>query len=291
MRRCPICAVLRATQDDSVCPSCDFRPATVDGFEAYAPEMAHGGAGFKASYFAELAHLEEANFWFRGRNDIIEWALKKYVPALQSFLEIGCGTGYVLSMVGRRFPAAQIVGSEVFTAGLPFAAQRVAAAQFLQMDARRIPYEDEFEVIGAFDVLEHIEEDQCVMEQVHGALRRKGHLVLTVPQHPWLWSAADEHACHVRRYTAHELHAKLDAAGFDIRFSTSFVSLLLPAMMASRLKKSPEGSAVDPAAEFKLPQWLNSLFFAAMKVEGGLIKAGLKFPLGGSRLVVAQRRG
>lgn len=291
MRRCPVCDARHATQDGSVCPACGFRPAMVDGFEAYAPDLAHGGGGFKASYFAELARLEAANFWFRGRNDIIDWALNKHVPGLQSFLEIGCGTGYVLSMVGRRFPAARVVGSEVFTAGLPFAAQRLPAAQFVQMDARRIPFEDEFDAVGAFDVLEHIEEDHTVLEQVRRALRPNGHLVLTVPQHPWLWSAADEHACHVRRYTAQEVHGKLEAAGFDIRHSTSFVSLLLPAMMASRLKKAPKDQAVDPAAEFKLPAWMNSSFHAVMKSEAGLIKAGVKFPLGGSRLVVAQRRG
>jgi hypothetical protein len=52
--------------------------AAVDGFIAYAPELAHEGGGFDATYFPVLVGLEEANFWFRARNELILWALEKY---------------------------------------------------------------------------------------------------------------------------------------------------------------------------------------------------------------------
>ena len=55
--------------------------------------------GFKHHYFKELAELEAGNFWFRARNKLILWALNKYSQELQSFLEIGCGTGFVISAV------------------------------------------------------------------------------------------------------------------------------------------------------------------------------------------------
>ncbi|WP_218831577.1 class I SAM-dependent methyltransferase [Bordetella genomosp. 9] len=260
----------------------------MDGFDAYAPELAHGGGGFEASYFSELAALEDGYFWFEARNRLIIWAMRKYVPGLRAFLEVGCGTGYVLAGLAREFPQSRLYGSEIFTEGLGFAARRVPRASFMQVDARRMPFCDEFDAIGAFDVLEHIEEDSEVLAQLHNALLPGGHLLVTVPQHQWLWSAADERARHVRRYSATDMHAKLRAAGFDIRLSTSFVSLLLPVMYLARALNKKANP--DPAKEFKLSRHVNAAFYAVMSAELRLIRANVRFPIGGSRLIVARKQ-
>lgn len=287
MKRCPTC---NTNYDSSIinCSNCGFEPAVIDGFKCYAPQYSHEGGGFKASYFADLVRFEENNFWFRARNKLILWMLKHNCPDLVSFLEIGCGTGYVLSGVADQFPNAKLSGSEIFFDGLGFAAARLPTTDLMQMDARDIPFHEEFEAIGAFDVLEHIEEDDRVLKQVHEALIPSGFLVLTVPQHKWLWSATDEHACHVRRYTAPELHRKIESAGFNIIRSTSFVTTLLPAMMASRML--PE-KVFDAASEFKISPWLNAVFYALLVAEIAAIKLGISFPIGGSRIVVAQKTG
>lgn len=163
--------------------------------------------------------------------------LNKYSPKFSTFLEIGCGKGYVLADVAKSFPEANIFGSEIFVQGLSFAKERVPGANLMQMDARNIPFANEFDVIGAFDVLEHIAEDELVIQQVYGALSPDGLFILSVPQHMWLWSPTDEQACHVRRYTNKDLKHKLERAGFKILRSTSFVSFLLPAMLLARLQK------------------------------------------------------
>jgi SAM-dependent methyltransferase len=261
------------------------------GFPSYAPEFAEGGGGFKSSYFSELAGLEAQNFWFRSRNQLILWALDKYCKDLQSFLEIGCGTGFVLSGVSQQFPSATLLGSEIFTAGLGYAAARLPSVEFIQMDARNIPYRDEFDVIGAFDVLEHIDDDEKVLCEVRAALKGHGCLILTVPQHAWLWSSVDDYACHLRRYAAPDLRKILESAGFEVVRSTSFVSLLLPAMLLSRIKQRRAQSRIAPTDELKLPRGLNALFYKVMQAELALIKSGINLPIGGSRLVVAKRRG
>lgn len=259
---------------------------------SYAPEYARGGGGFKANYYAELARLEGANFWFRARNALILWAIRKYCASFESFLEIGCGTAYVLSGVAGAFPHARLRGSEIFVAGLEFAAERLPSADFMQMDAREIPFRDEFDVVGAFDVLEHIEEDERVLAQVYAALKPGGCLLLTVPQHPWLWSAADAYACHVRRYRPTELHRKMKNAGFEVRRSTSFVTALLPALMASRLARTNAvGQKFDPLAEFNISFWLNAMLEKVLAFERGLIRVGMNLPVGGSRLIVARKPG
>lgn len=272
------------------CPACGDDPARIDGFVAFAPDFARAGGGFKADYYDDLARLEGENFWFRARNALILWALHKYQPGFRSMLEIGCGTAYVLSGVAQAFPDARLVGSEIFVAGLGFAAKRLPSAEFVQMDARAIPFEEEFDVVGAFDVIEHIEEDERVLAQAHAALKPGGCVVLTVPQHPWLWSASDAYACHVRRYRAAELHRKVREAGFELLRSTSFVTALMPALVVSRLRTRKTAlEAFDPLAEFAIPRRINALLERILSWEGASIRAGLSFPVGGSRLVVAKK--
>ncbi len=284
---CPGCGRL-SPQPFMSCLYCQYTLPMIDGFPAWAPELAHQSPGFEADYFEVLASLEASNFWFRARNKLILWALATYFPRARRLLEVGCGTGFVLSGIATAFPHLALVGSEVFTAGLAFAKARVPHASLVQLDARRIPYRDEFDVVCAFDVIEHIDDDEAVLSNLAAAVRPAGGLLISVPQHRWLWSAADDYAHHVRRYTARDLHAKVEAAGFQILRSTSFVSLLLPAMLASRRRKAK--TPFDPLAEFRLSAGANRLLERLLDGERALIRAGLNFPLGGSRLIVAEKR-
>jgi SAM-dependent methyltransferase len=247
--------------------------------------------GFKTHYFKELAELEAGNFWFRSRNRIILWALHRYAPAMKSFLEIGCGTGFVISGISKRFPEVKLFGSEYSEEGLAYARRRVPNAEFMQMDARCIPYESELDAIGAFDVLEHIEEDEAVLQQIYKALKPDGFVFITVPQHRWLWSGVDEYACHVRRYDADELHEKFFMAGFEVIQSASFVSMLLPAMYLSRLlNRKKMNVSMDAMIELRINPLLNKTFEWFLNVELALMRIGISLPVGGSILLVAHKR-
>lgn len=288
MKVCPKCQQKFAASDWT-CAACSHIPSRVHGYVTLAPDLAEGGAGFCPEIFERLAALEAENFWFRARNRLIVWALKQHFQTIEKYLEIGCGTGFVLSGIAQKFPEARLVGSEVFSIGLPYAASRAKTAELIQMDARKIPYFEEFDVIGAFDVLEHIKEDEAVLAAMLYSLRPGGGVAITVPQHPWLWSSADENACHVRRYKVDEMRLKLLRAGFKIEFETSFVSLLLPAMLASRLIKKYLSDQDNSLPELSLPSWLNRTFENVMNIEHFLIRKGLHFKLGGSRLLIASK--
>jgi|SRR5579871_360647 len=269
------------------CPRCGSLPEVIEGRIALAPELASGNDGFEAGYFERLAQMEAGHFWFEGRNELILWAIAEHFPRMHSMLEIGCGTGFVLRAVRQRFPDARLAGSEIFGAGLRFASERIPDGELFQMDARRIPFREEFDVIGAFDVLEHIDQDEEVLQQMHQAVRPGGGIVLTVPQHPRLWSASDDYAFHKRRYTRSELVSKVRRAGFQPVLVTSFVSLLLPLMLASRVRSKFSRKQFDPEAEFRLNRVLNCCFLSTMRLERQLIRA-ISLPAGGSLLVVAK---
>jgi SAM-dependent methyltransferase len=291
LRRCPGCGQpLAAAGWD--CGGCGYSAPRRAGFVALAPQLAAQAQGFDPALFAGLAGLEARNFWFRARNRLILWALRRHVPDLAGFLEVGCGTGFVLQGIAAAFPRARLVATEAETEGLQFAAARVPQAQFLQLDARRMPFEREFDAIGAFDVIEHIAEDETVLAQMHQALIPGGHLLLTVPQHRFLWSEYDVRAHHVRRYTRPELRGKLERAGYRIVRMTSFVSLLLPLMMLSRMKPRARGEGggnYDPLAELRIGGAANAVLERVLDAEQLLIRAGLSLPAGGSLLAVAQR--
>lgn len=287
MNRCPRC---EAGCSPDGCSRCGFQPETIDGFVAYAPDLARNSPGFDPEHFRFLAELEAGNFWFQARNRLILWALEKCGIRPRDYLEVGCGTGFVLSAVADAHPEARISGSEIFVDGLSIAARRVPRATFFQMDAQAVPFAEAFDAIGAYDVVEHIDKDELVLGQLHLALRPGGAILLTVPQHAWLWSVQDDWAHHVRRYAPGELEDKLAAAGFKVQLSTSFVSLLMPALVASRLSRRKKNAGdSDPFAEFRIPSWLNRTLLAVMGIERALIRIGLRFPVGGSRLVVARK--
>lgn len=240
---------------------------------------------FKAEFFADLYEMESDNFWFRGRNKIIVWALNKYFSKPGNYLEVGCGTGYVLAHVKARCQQFNVSGSELFEEGLSFARKRMPDVNLFRLDARKMPFTQEYDVIGSFDVLEHIEEDEKVLSELWRATKHG--LILTVPQHQFLWSAVDELGGHKRRYSAVELRAKLEKAGFTIVRMTSFVSLLLPLFVLSRLKKRNQRTL--DKSEFDMPVLLNRSLEVVLDIERWLLKSGINLPMGGSLLVIATK--
>jgi SAM-dependent methyltransferase len=238
--------------------------------------------GFEAARFAALAAVEARHFWFRSRAVLIVRALRWHFPRARSMLEIGCGTGNVLAALSQT-GLERVVGAEGHPEGLMFAARRAPRAELVQFDVRRIPYREEFDVVGAFDVIEHIDDDQAVLREMFAACRSGGGIILTVPQHAWLWSSRDEFAQHRRRYSRRELLAKVAAAGFVRPWATSFVSLLLPLMALSRRRKNV------PTTELEVGPLANRALGAVMTLERALIGAGVRLPAGGSLLVVAHK--
>jgi SAM-dependent methyltransferase len=244
--------------------------------------------GYEAGIFATLAETEDRSFWFRARNRLIVQLAAEFSRPGDRYLEIGCGTGYVLEALVRDC-GLEATGSELFAEGLEFARSRVPSAGFAELDARSMPYEEAFDLAGAFDVIEHIDDDVGVLRGLHRALRPGGVLLLTVPQHPGLWSAADDYAHHVRRYRRRELVERVEAAGFEVLRTTSFVVSLLPAMALSRWRGRRSPRPYDPVAELVPPGPVNRLLEAMLDGERRLIARGIDFPAGGS-LVLAGRR-
>jgi SAM-dependent methyltransferase len=288
MKKCLQCKEL-FKKPDWKCPRCGFGPEFRGRLPLFAPELSLKNDGFDEDDFELLNKIEDGHFWFRSRNQLILWALRKYFPDAESFFEIGCGNGFVLSGVEKENPLLELYGSEIYESALANAEKRLKNARFFQMDARNIPFAEEFDVVGAFDVLEHIQDDEAVLAQMHQAVRKGGGILLSVPQHKFLWSDSDKFSFHVRRYEARELAEKVEKAGFQVVLTTSFVSLLLPFMLVSRWLSKGKIKETGPKVELEMNPALNILFKRVLDLERLFIKWGLRSPWGGSLLMAARK--
>jgi SAM-dependent methyltransferase len=270
-----------------------FSGQVIDGITCYAPELADSFDGYPEEGFDLTVQVEEQSFWCRSRNRILRRVLQRYGPKHHAkMLEIGCGTGTVLRAL-TDVQNLHLTGSEIYLAGLRQAKRRLPGVEFIQVDARRLPFVNEFDIIGAFDVIEHIDEDEQVLANLWQGLVANGLLLVTVPQHPWMWSRLDELVHHQRRYTRRDLRDKLQRAGFDVLRMTSFVTSLFPLMVAQRAI-SRARPVTDAAAaldsEVRFSPFTNACFDAVMRVDETLIRCGASLPFGGTLLAVARKR-
>ncbi len=256
-----------------------------------------GNGGYDPSFFDQLALVEDRHFWFCARNRLIFELAKKVSSTLQSgnlILEVGSGNGNVLRVLRKACPQATVVGLELWFDGLRHA-QRRSAGLLVQGDVRNCPFGKTFDVVGLFDVLEHVAEERETLASLWTLLAPGGTLLLTVPAHQSLWSYFDVAARHCRRYSAQDLRQKLTDAGFQVEFLSQFMASIFPMVwifrkMRGRGKDSDSASARPQAsAEFRLVPVLNQMLTALLTLEARWIAGGHRLPIGTSLVVVARR--
>jgi len=284
VKRCVRCQK-RFNAETWTCPECCFEPEDEAGVPVFAPRLADGDGSDADYIFEQLSDAQSWHFWFVRRAALLSWAVHEYFPGAQSFLEVGCGTGGVAAAIARAIPSLRVTAVDARLDGLAYAKRRAPALDIIQCDARELPFDSEFDIAGAFDVIEHIDDDVAALAAVRDVVKPGGCVLITVPQHPWLWSAVDEFSHHRRRYTRAELRAKLAAAGLEIVRMTSFVTTGLPILLVSR--RLPR--RFDVNREFRISAPANKLLGWLLAAEHWLIAAGVSLPAGTSLLAVARR--
>ncbi|MEO6365897.1 MAG: class I SAM-dependent methyltransferase [Luteimonas sp.] len=271
----------------------------VQGVKCYSPNQAESYTDYPDDGFDVTDKMEEDSFWVRSRNRLLTSIIFRHAGEFKAprFLEVGCGTGeFIRELVADRRLA--ITGSEIYLKGLLYAKKKLPSVDFIQYDAAHGLLPDTFDMIAAFDVIEHIDDDVAAITNISRMLAPGGYFIVTVPQHMFLWSRLDEIVMHKRRYSRRELVGKLRAQGFEITTVTSFLFALFPLMMVARLRDRPTGDAVpadgaavdsDLESRVSFPTALNWIFDKIMRVDEALIRWGVSLPVGGSLLVVARK--
>ena len=180
-----------------------------------------------------MAEQEQSHWWFTGRRQIIAALIDRevHLPQGARILEAGCGTGGNLAMLGR------LGKLEAFE--FDPEARRLAERQGFPISFGALPHQiaepdNAYDLVGLFDVLEHIEDDIGSLRSLGDKLRSDGTLLITVPAMPWLWSSHDETHHHFRRYTKNSLTRAIEAAGLEPIKVGYFNTVLFPLAIAQR---------------------------------------------------------
>jgi SAM-dependent methyltransferase len=222
----------------------------------------------------KLAALEDRHWWYRERRHLLDRAIAR-LPAGRA-LDVGAAGGGNTRVLRAR--GWQATALEYGEDGAAVAAER--GLDVMRADATRLPLPDtSVDLVVAFDVLEHIEDDHAAVQEVHRVLAPGGTYLVAVPADPRLWSSHDEAVGHVRRYTRTSLVDLLTSEGFTIESVRSWMVLLRPAVAVRRRRE--HGSDLD-----EVPTWLNLAL-------GGVVAAERWLPVGrlpGVSLLVTARR-
>ncbi|MGL4542070.1 MAG: class I SAM-dependent methyltransferase [Polymorphobacter sp.] len=229
--------------------------------------------------------LETSHWWFVGRRDIIRAVIGRLaLPRDAAIVEVGCGTGGNIPMLQEYGHVAAMEPDSASRAYVTAHTGVTVQTGWLPDD---LPFAAaSYDLVCAFDVIEHVDDDAGTVAALARLLKPGGVLLATVPAYQAMWSHQDELHHHKRRYQRDAFAALVTRAGLKLEVSSYFNSFLLAPAWAQRMVKRLTGStAPDDAMP---PAWLNSLLTGIFRSERGLV-AGAGLPAGVSIVVAARK--
>ncbi|MGN6612195.1 MAG: class I SAM-dependent methyltransferase [Angustibacter sp.] len=186
----------------------------------------------------KLAELEDHHWWYRERRVLLERDLRGLRPG--TALDVGAAGGGNTRVLRRL--GWNAIALEYGPEGAQVAHER--GLPTLRGDATALPVADaSLDLVVAFDVLEHLDDDDAAVREVRRVLRPGGRYLVAVPCDPRLWSAHDEAVGHVRRYTRATLSSLLVRGGFALGPMRSWNVLLRP--VVSLRRRASTGSDLE----------------------------------------------
>ncbi len=143
------------------------------------------------------------------------WPLiSSLLPGAPERLEIGPGLRPRLPIAGTHFLDLSPPAVEQLNA-------RGGIAEVGEITA--LPFGDgRFDLVTAFDVVEHVEDDRCVFAELARVLKKEGRLIFSVPLHPARWTTFDDYVGHARRYEPAALMELIASHGLVVEKSVVF---------------------------------------------------------------------
>jgi SAM-dependent methyltransferase len=238
--------------------------------------------------YEEMLEQENTHWWFSSRRKIVGSLLKSiHLKPDAKILEAGCGSGGNLPMLSQL--GGTLYAFEMYDKAREHAAARNIATVESGKLPDNIPFAGtNFDLIGLFDVLEHVEDDNAALNALSARLNSGGTLCISVPAYQWLFVRHDRLHHHFRRYSKSELIQKIKAAGLKVEFVSYWNFFLFPVALIVRILDCfnyPKNHTIGAKNPSKA---INRLMFNLVSSERFLLPF-MKLPFGLSLVLLAKK--
>jgi len=245
-------------------------------------------------YYNEYYKLEREHWWFKARLKILDFNIKKRIFKGLSFsiLNAGAATG-ATSIMLKNYGTVQ---SLEYDKECSIYLSEILNEEVSNASLTALPYSDKsYNLVCAFDVIEHIEDDTKAIKEIHRVLKEDGYIYISVPAFNLLWSKHDEINHHYRRYRLKNLITLIANNGFQIEYASYFnfflflpilIIRLFSRLLPDNLDKNSTGSDFE---KFNSNKFLNKLMYHIFLSEIYFFRLGLRLPFGVSSMIIAKK--
>ncbi|MDQ5955142.1 MAG: hypothetical protein QG621_145 [Patescibacteria group bacterium] len=219
----------------------------------------------------------EHSWWYSARRRFVERSLMGVQKVEGPALDFGAGFGACYELLAQY--TRDVDAFEVDTEALEGCKKRGYRSASDTWADLQGPYA----LVGAFDVIEHLQDDAQWLRALYERMREGGTLVISVPAFQFLWSEHDVLHKHFRRYTKKTIGEALVRAGFTVVRATYWNFLLFPVALVLRLVGKGGGEALAPS------RVVHALLNTLLASESKLVPT-MSLPWGTGIIVVAQKR-
>ena len=272
-----------------ICDQCKKNFSEKNNLVVFHAEKSEKHDGMSHHIYNDLAKGIKKHFWFKARRDYIYKIFKSFVGLKNNIIDIGSGVGDIpLFLISKGYENMFI--GDVHLSGLKYT-EKSAVKKRYQFDLIKTPFRNHFDIVTMFDVLEHIDDDEKAIKNIHKMLKKNGRAIIMVPAHLWLWNREDDIVSHRRRYEVKEIKRKFEKNGFRVMKVSAFFIAITPLLFLRRILDKFNKS--EDKERFEINSIVNMILGTVCFLENRLLASRLfskiSFRVGGSIMLVAEK--